>query len=133
MAYFLTLILAVMITWSTLTPVTPVPPGLTDETGAILVPGFYSIAHVVAFAALAVPLAWRYPHRWVVVAAVAAAFGGLTEILQSYVGRNMEFADFVADATGAFFGAWCASRIGRRWRVFRTRVRSKRASPGISD
>ena len=64
MAYFLTLILAVAITWSTLTPVTPVPPGLTDDAGSIVVPGFYTMAHVVAFAALAVPLAWRYPQRW---------------------------------------------------------------------
>ncbi len=133
MAYLLTLILAVMIAWSTLTPVTPVPPGLTDETGAILVPGFYSIAHVVAFAALAVPLAWRYPQRWVLVAGLAAAYGGLTEIGQSYVGRNMEVADVVADAAGACLGAWGASRIGRRWRVFRAGGRSKRPSPGIAD
>lgn len=133
MAYFLTLILAAIIAWSTLTPVTPVPPGLTDDTGAVVVPGFYSIAHVVAFAALAVPLAWRYPQRWLVVAAVAAAYGGLTEIGQSHVGRNMELADVVADAAGACLGAWGAARIGRRWRVFRARVRSERPSPGMSD
>jgi len=132
-AYFLTLILAVMITWSTLTPVTPVPPGLTDDAGAVVVPGFYGMAHVVAFAALAVPLAWRYPQRWLVVAAVAAAYGGLTEILQSYVGRNMELADVVADAAGACLGAWCASRVALRWRVFRARVRSKGPSPGMAD
>jgi len=56
-----------------------------------------------------------------------------TEILQSYVGRNMEPADFLAYAAWACLGAWCASSIGRRWRVFRTRVRPKGTSPGIAD
>ena len=73
------------------------------------------------------------PAEVVVVAAVAAAYGGLTEILQSFVGRDMELADLVADAAGACFGAWCASRIGRRWRVYRTGVRSKGSSPGMAD
>ena len=73
-------------------------------------------ALAVAFAALALPLAWRYPHRWVAVAVAALAYGGLIEIVQPHVGRGREFADLVADGVGAFSGAWRAARLRLAWR-----------------
>lgn len=106
MMHILTLILAMTIAALTLTPVPAGPSG---------VPGLDKVAHFVAFAALAAPLAWRYPQHWWAVALAALAFGGLIEVVQPWVGRGMEFADFLADGAGAFFGAWMAARLGQAW------------------
>lgn len=110
MAYYSTAFLALIIAWLTLTPVPPGPPG---------VPGLDKIAHVVAFAALSVPLAWRVPQSWWVVALAATGYGALIELVQPFVGRTREFADLVADGVGAFLGAWIAARIAqaRRGRI----------------
>lgn len=124
MAYVLTLFLAAAIAALTLAPM---PSGLPS------MPGQDKIAHFMAFAVLAVPLAWRYPRKWAVLALMVAAYGGLIEIIQPYFGRSMEFADFLADGAGAFLGAWCASRIAGRWLLARTRARSKGAARTIPD
>lgn len=104
MARLLTLILAVAIAALTLLPHPPGPPG---------VPGMDKLVHLLAFAALAAPLAWRYPRHWAVVALAALAYGGMIEIVQPHLGRSAEWADGLADALGAFGGAWLAARLGR--------------------
>ncbi|MGM0662071.1 MAG: VanZ family protein [Pseudomonadota bacterium] len=104
MAYYPTVFLALIIAWLTLTPVAPGPPG---------VPGLDKIGHVVAFAALAAPFAWRMPQRWWVVALAALGYGVLIELVQPLVGRSREGADLLADGTGAFLGAWIAARIAQ--------------------
>jgi len=107
MTHTLTAILALIIAALTLTPAPTGPPGM---------PFADKLAHLLAFAALALPLAWRYPHRWVAVAVAALAYGGLIEIVQPHVGRGREFADLVADGVGAFSGAWLAARLRLAWR-----------------
>lgn len=107
MAHGLTLVLAALIAALTLTPAPPGPPG---------VPGLDKLAHVVAFAALAGPLSWRYPKWWWAVALVAVAYGGVIELVQPSVGRSMEGADLVADGAGAVLGAWTSARLGVAWR-----------------
>ena len=108
MAYLLTLILSLIIAWTTLTSSAPGPPGG---------PWGDKAAHGMAFVALAAPLAWRYPRRWWAVAAAVTAYGGLIEIVQPHVGRSMELADLLADAAGAVCGAWLGAVSGRLWRV----------------
>lgn len=89
--------------------------------GAAGGPGLDKLVHLLAFAALAAPLAWRHPRRWWIVALGALIYGALIEIVQHYVGRDMEIPDLLADGTGAFVGAWIAARINGAPRA-RTRI-----------
>ncbi|NCQ24838.1 MAG: VanZ family protein [Rhodobacteraceae bacterium CG17_big_fil_post_rev_8_21_14_2_50_63_15] len=109
MARGLTVILALAIAALTLLPYPPGPPG---------VQGMDKLVHLLAFAALAAPLAWRYPNHWAMVALAALAYGGVIEIVQPHVGRAAEGADVLADGLGAFGGAWFAARLGRAWQTF---------------
>ncbi len=60
--------------------------------------------HLLAFVALAFPLAAVRP-RWSGALFVAyCAFGGAIEILQPYVGRSRELADLFADMVGIAMG-----------------------------
>ena len=103
MMHALTVLLALIIAGLTLTPMPPPgPPGM---------PGIDKVAHLLAFAALAAPLAWRYPGHWWIVVMGALAYGGLIEIVQPHVGRSRELADLLADGTGAFVGAWVSAWI----------------------
>lgn len=78
---------------------------LTPQQGAPLGPWSDKIYHFVAFAILVMPTAIIYKRAlfWVVPAALL--FGGAIEIIQPYVGRQGDFADFFADALGVLFGA----------------------------
>lgn len=105
MVHVLTAVLALVIALLTLMPQAPGPEG---------VPGLDKVAHFAAFAALAVPLAWRYPHLWRTVALSTLAYGGLIEIVQPLTGRGAEWADLLADGTGAVTGAFSASFLGKR-------------------
>ena len=105
MAHVLTALVALVVTLLTLMPQPPGPEGL---------PGLDKVAHVTAFAALTLPLSWRFPHMWRAVAIGTLAYGGLIEILQPWTGRDAEWADLLADGVGAFAGAYAASRLGRR-------------------
>jgi len=108
LTHYATLALALIIAALTLSPVTPGPQGL---------PGLDKLAHVLAFGALAAPLAFAYPRHWRAVALAVLAYGGMIEIVQPFTGRSAEWADLLADGLGAFLGAWGAARIGRRRRV----------------
>ena len=96
-----TLVLAGLIGVLTLTPIQNPLPG-TDKSH-----------HLVAFAALALPLSFSRPRLapWVVVA--AALYGGAIELIQPLVGRSGEVFDFMADAMGALIGG--AAGVGLRW------------------
>ena len=107
MAHALTALIALVIARLTLVPHAPGPEGI---------PGFDKLAHFAAFAALTVPLTWRYPHLWRVVALATLAYGGLIELVQPLTGRAAEWTDLLADGTGALAGAFAVSRL-RRGRV----------------
>jgi VanZ family protein len=104
MPRFLTLALALIIAILTLMPMPPGPVGIS---------WLDKLSHFLAFGALAVPLSWRYPAQWRAVALAVIAYGGAIEIVQPHVGRSAEWADLLADALGAFAGAWLAARRGR--------------------
>lgn len=105
-ALSLTLALTAAIAYLTLAPI--------HDPG---VPGSDKSHHFIAFAALAFPLSLSRPRLapWVVIA--TAVYGGAIEIIQPYVGRNMELFDFFADATGAALGGTlgvCLALLRRR-------------------
>ena len=68
------------------------------------VPGSDKVHHFIAFGALTFPCALIYQHaiRWIL--PFALIFGVLIELIQPYVGRHGEIADFYADALGALLG-----------------------------
>ena len=102
-ALFLTIVLALIIAASTLSPL----PTKID------VPGSDKWHHFVAFAAMVFPLAY-YSKRIVSVVAVAAlGYGGFIEIVQPYVNRYGEFNDFVADGIGVCIGIALARLLDR--------------------
>ena len=94
MAIFATGILAVAIAYLTLTP-----------QSLNMGPGTDKIYHFIAFTALVFPCALLFARtlNWVLPAALL--FGGAIELIQPYVGRGGELADFVADALGVLIGA----------------------------
>ena len=68
------------------------------------VPGTDKAHHLLGFAALTLPSALLYPRSLAVVLPCSLLFGGAIELIQPYVGRQGEFADFSADAAGALIG-----------------------------
>lgn len=104
MARILTLVLALTIAALTLMPHPPGPQGI---------PGMDKFVHLVAFALLAMPMAYASPARWRTVALCVLAYGGLIEIVQPVTGRGAEWLDLLADGLGAFGGAWLAARTSR--------------------
>jgi len=87
-------VLATAIAYLTLSPPTGDPPGFIPDKAA----------HLIAFAALAFPTALLYARCLIWVLPAALAFGGAIELVQPYVGRQAEFADFVADVVGVGIG-----------------------------
>lgn len=91
---FLTAAIAVTIAALTLTRIDmPSMPAGSDK-----------LHHVAAFAALAFPIAALRP-RWIWLAVpLFAGFGGMIEVIQPFVGRAQEMADWLADLIGIALG-----------------------------
>lgn len=94
MAIFATVILAAAIAYLTL-----IPQSLN------MGPGTDKLYHFIAFTALVFPCALLFARtlKWVLPAALL--FGGAIELIQPYVGRGGELADFVAGVVGLVIGA----------------------------
>ncbi|GHF33450.1 VanZ family protein [Seohaeicola zhoushanensis] len=94
--------IAVAIAVTTLMPVSgrPGPPGMDK------------IAHWLAFALLALPLAVAAPRSLVWLLPLSLAYGGAIELIQPHVGRSRELADFLADAAGSATGALVGMLLG---------------------
>ena len=93
-AIFATGALAVAIAYLTLTPL---------QVDLDL--GSDKLYHFIAFAALVLPCALLYARTLIWVLPAAILFGGAIELIQPYVGRGRELADFGADAVGVVIGA----------------------------
>lgn len=101
---WLTIILGVVIAILTLMPVS------VPNT----VPGNDKLHHMLGFFGLTLPCAVIYPRAFLRVAVVAILFGATIEIIQPYVGRTREMADFIADLSGvglAFLVGWPLNRL----------------------
>ena len=94
-AIWLTLSLSVCIAVLTLIPSSAAPD----------LPGGDKVHHVLAFMALTLPSAAFYPKALVRVVLAAALYAGLIEVIQPFVGRSGETADFQADLLGIAIGA----------------------------
>ena len=91
----LTLIVTAVLTVALLWPITkPLPaPNGTDK-----------LVHLIAFAALAFPLARTGRFGLVPVFVSASAFGGLIELIQPTFGRSADMQDWIADIAGVGLG-----------------------------
>ena len=90
----LTLAFALIICLGTLTPL----PQVVD------VPGTDKWHHFLAFAALTYPLTVANRRCWLLIIVFGLAFGASIEIIQPYVNRFGDIADFTADAFGVLIG-----------------------------
>ncbi len=106
----LTLLLAVVIAGLTLFPNVRPPGGFEMQD---------KVYHAIAFAALVLPSATLYPRALIWALPFGLLLGGAIEIIQPWVGRGRELADFVADAigigTGLMVGLWLQHWLRRRF------------------
>ena len=93
LALIVTACLALTIGYFTLTPA----PFLS-------ISGSDKIHHLIGFAALMIPGALLYRHALYWLLPSVIAFGGAIELIQPYVNRRGEWADFWADTIGALLG-----------------------------
>ena len=77
---------------------------LTPLPQAIDVPGADKWHHFLAFAALTYPLTVASRQCWLLIISFGLAFGASIEIIQPYVNRFGDIADFTADAFGVLIG-----------------------------
>lgn len=108
-------LLLVFISWVALTPRPPPEAGLLWD----------KLNHLAAFGSLAVAGYLGFQRRWVPVALCLLAYGGLIEVLQSFIPlRNGEWVDLLADAIGI------GSGLGLAAMVVRWSAAPRRAHPG---
>ena len=101
----LTVVLGFVITALTLFPISlPQPVGSGPDKAY----------HLIAFAGLMLPVSVLYPRALLWLIPFALIFGGAIELIQPFVSRGGEWADFVADAVGVGGGV----AIGTATRVF---------------
>ena len=91
----LTLIMTTVLTVAMLWPTHQPPPGPD---------GSDKIVHLIAFAALAFPLASTGRIGLIPVFVGASAFGGLIELIQPTFGRSADMQDWIADIAGVVLG-----------------------------
>ena len=92
-ALILSAILASIIGYFTLTP-----------SSANFLTGSDKLGHLLGFTVLMIPGAFLYRHALYWLFPSAIAFGGAIELIQPYVNRQAELADFGADVAGALLG-----------------------------
>ena len=107
LALVLTLLLAAGLAAVTLLPLPP---------GAANLPGSDKTHHIVGFALLALPMATVQPRAMLWLAPLLAAYGGVIELVQPFVGRAREWADWLADAAGVGLGTLAGLAVRRVWR-----------------
>ena len=102
-----TWMIALIILWFTLTPqALPKSQSLPLD----------KVAYIAAFTALVLPVAWMAPRSLWLLGPLALGLGGAIELLQPYVGRSREVADFTADAIGVVAGLVLGTGLRQLWR-----------------
>ena len=91
----LTLIVTAVLTVAMLWPINQPPP---DPDGND------KVVHLIAFAALAFPLARTGRIGLIPVLVGASAFGGIIELIQPSFGRSADMQDWIADIAGVALG-----------------------------
>ncbi|MAM71453.1 MAG: hypothetical protein CMP91_09955 [Gammaproteobacteria bacterium] len=85
----------------TLTPLDQLPP----------FPGSDKLHHLIAFAALTFPVAFRQPRYWWLVIFAYLAYSGGIELVQPYLNRYGEWADMLANSVGIASGILLAQLL----------------------
>ena len=96
-------ITTVLITAITVLSLTPL-----DELPAA--PGSDKLHHLLAYAALSIPLSLRKPKYWWLIVIFFLAYSGLIEIIQPYVNRYGEWLDMAANSVGIILGI-CVAKL----------------------
>ena len=91
----LTLIVATVLTVAMLWPIHQ-PPQAPD--------GSDKVVHLIAFAALAFPLARTGRFGLIPIFITTSAYGGIIEVLQPFFGRSADMQDWIADIAGVTLG-----------------------------
>lgn len=97
----LTMVSLALITLGSLAPLPALPE----------VPGTDKTHHLLAYAVLMFPAAWRRPSGWICLALLFATWSGVIELLQPHVNRYGEWLDFFANCAGLLMG------IGLAWLI----------------
>ena len=95
----LTLIVTTVLTVAMLWPINQPPPGPD---------GSDKVVHLIAFAALAFPLARTGRFGLIPIFITTSAYGGIIEVLQPSFGRSADMQDWIADITGVALGMMLA-------------------------
>jgi len=105
----LTVLLLVLITGSSLWPVEYLP----------AVPGTDKHHHLIAYAALVLPVAISRPKYWLWIVLALFVWGGVIELIQPYVNRWGEWSDLLANGLGVLLGLMLSQLLGmlRKFRV----------------
>ncbi len=103
---------------------TLMPPGALPSA-----PGTDKMQHFTAFAGVSLVITLIRPGWAWAIMLVLIAYGGLIELVQPYVGRTRELADFVADTLGTVAGSVTA--LAMVWLAARLRGGSDRQEPDI--
>ena len=101
-AISLSALLALVIGWLSLAPLTALPAA----------PGGDKLAHITAYGALAFPISLREARQFMPFLAVFIAYGGVIELVQPLVNRYGEWADFAVNGLGCGLG-FLAARLAR--------------------
>ncbi|MBF0219919.1 MAG: VanZ family protein [Gammaproteobacteria bacterium] len=99
----LTVILLATITTLSLLPLEQLPDA----------PGGDKLHHLVAYAALMLPVALRKPRGWLWLGLAFILWSGGIELIQPYVNRYGEWLDLLANAAGIFSGTLIAMLVNR--------------------
>ncbi|RDE18229.1 VanZ family protein [Motiliproteus coralliicola] len=99
----LTLLLLSAITILSLSPLPQLPE----------VPGSDKTHHLIAYAALVFPLAWRQPRFWPGLILLMLGWSGAIELIQPYVNRYGEWLDLAANGGGLLCGLGLALLLRR--------------------
>jgi VanZ family protein len=83
----------------------PAPPLAID--------GGDKVYHFIAFAGLMLPVATLRPKALVWMIPAALLFGASIEVLQPFVNRSRDLADFFADAAGVLAGSALGAALNR--------------------
>ena len=100
----ITALLVILITILSLHPLETLPE----------VPGSDKTHHIVAYCALAFPVAFRKYKGWQLLITCLAFYSGLIELIQPYVNRYADLVDFFANCCGLAIGigaAFIANKI----------------------
>ncbi|MDC0362105.1 VanZ family protein [Halioglobus sp.] len=74
-------------------------------------PGSDKTHHLIAYAAVVLPVALRKPNRWQWLIVFFIGYSGLIELIQPYVNRYGEWLDMLANTAGVLCGVALATGI----------------------